>query len=202
MSRFIRVVATTTLAALVALQSPNAFVEEARVALDNQRVLVLKTSSTALARHPAAVIVPLAEGAGLGDAYWSGDAARDRSRCPDCPIAIVEPKPREGPPTTLAVEKPRKSAFSGITFKPLFENDRVTVVRGRMETGAQEGWHTHLADIVIVHLSGGTIEDTAEGQTKTNRWSRGDVEFEARGSSHSARNVGPAVEVVLITLKP
>jgi hypothetical protein len=34
-----------------------------------------------------------------------------------------------------------------------------------------------------------------------NRWKRGDVEFEGQGSSHSARNIGPAVEVVLVVLK-
>jgi hypothetical protein len=35
-----------------------------------------------------------------------------------------------------------------------------------------------------------------------NRWKRGDVEFESLGSSHSARNVGGAVDVVLVALKP
>ena len=38
--------------------------------------------------------------------------------------------------------------------------------------------------------------------TKVNRWKHGDVEFEGRGSSHSARNLGPVVEAVLVTLKP
>jgi len=71
-----------------------------------------------------------------------------------------------------------------------------------MEVGAQEGLHTHASDIVVVHLSGGAIEDTADGQTKVNHWKSGDVEFEARGSSHSARNLGPAVDAVLVTLKP
>ena len=80
--------------------------------------------------------------------------------------------------------------------------DRVTVIRGRMDVGAQEGFHTHASDIVVVHLSGGDIEDTADGKTRVNHWKHGDVEFEARGSSHSARNLGPAVEAVLVTLKP
>jgi hypothetical protein len=35
-----------------------------------------------------------------------------------------------------------------------------------------------------------------------NRWKHGDGEFEAIGSSHSARNVGGAVDVVLVALKP
>ena len=54
----------------------------------------------------------------------------------------------------------------------------------------------------MVHLSGGEIEDTAEGKTVVNRWKPGDVEFESLGSSHSARNVGGAVDVVLVALKP
>jgi hypothetical protein len=39
-----------------------------------------------------------------------------------------------------------------------------------MEVGAHEDFHTHASDIVVVHLSGGAIEDTADGQTKVNRW--------------------------------
>ena len=71
-----------------------------------------------------------------------------------------------------------------------------------MEVGATEGFHTHASDTIVVHLSGGAIEDTADGKTKVNRWKPGDVEFESRGSSHSARNVGAAVDVVLVALKP
>jgi hypothetical protein len=43
----------------------------------------------------------------------------------------------------------------------------VNVIRGRMDVGAQEGFHTHASDIVLVHLSGGTIEDTADGKTRS-----------------------------------
>ena len=89
-----------------------------------------------------------------------------------------------------------------MSFKPLFENDQVTVLRARMDVGAREGFHTHGSDTIVVHLSGGEIEDTANGKTKVNRWKPGDVEFEARGSSHSARNIGQAVDVVLVALKP
>ena len=102
----------------------------------------------------------------------------------------------------LSGTKPGQSPFVGISFRPLFENDQVTVIRGRMEVGAQEAFHTHASDIVLVHLTGGTIEDTADGQTKVNRFKNGDVEFEARGSSHSARNLGPVLEAILVTLKP
>ena len=89
-----------------------------------------------------------------------------------------------------------------MSFKTLFENERVTVIRARMEVGAREGHHTHASDTLVVHLSGGAIEDTANGTTTVNRWKHGDVEFEGRGSSHSARNLGPAVDVVLVALKP
>ena len=89
-----------------------------------------------------------------------------------------------------------------MSFKPIFENDRVSVIRARMEVGAREGFHAHGSDTIVVHLSGGEIEDTADGKTVVNRWTRGDVEFEGIGTSHSARNVGGAVDVVLVALKP
>jgi hypothetical protein len=98
--------------------------------------------------------------------------------------------------------KPGDAPFTGMSFKTLFENDRVTLIRARMDVGAREGYHTHGADTLVVHLSGGDIEDTADGRTVVNHWKHGDVEFEARGSSHSARNVGGAVDVVLVALKP
>jgi hypothetical protein len=89
-----------------------------------------------------------------------------------------------------------------MSFKTIFENDRVTLLRARMEVGAREGFHTHASDTLVVHLSGGDIEDTAAGKTVVNHWKHGDVEFESRGSSHSARNAGGAVDVVLVVLKP
>jgi len=116
-------------------------------------------------------------------------------------IIIVQPRARR-PPSPPAGSKPGDAPFTGMSFKPVFENDRVSVIRARMEVGAQEGFHTHGSDTIVVHLSGGEIEDTADGKTVVNRWKRGDVEFEAFGSSHSARNVGGAVDVVLVALKP
>jgi quercetin dioxygenase-like cupin family protein len=76
------------------------------------------------------------------------------------------------------------------------------VIRARMDVDAREGFHTHATDVLVIHLSGGAIEDTANGTTKVNRWKPGDIEFEARGSSHSARNLGDAIDVVLVTFKP
>ena len=89
-----------------------------------------------------------------------------------------------------------------MSFVPLFENAQVSVLRARMDVDAREGFHTHGSDTLVVHLSGGEIEDTADGKTVVNRWRPGDVEFESLGSSHSARNVGRPVDVILVALKP
>jgi quercetin dioxygenase-like cupin family protein len=183
--------------------------------LENARVRVFRADSAlAVDDHPAAVIVLLEGDAShkAGDAYWSGDPAirRDIAGSAIRSLIIVEPKDAVSPPAVSSTPskvpdegtRPGQSPFIGMSFQQLFENDRVSVIRGRMEVGAQEGFHTHASDIVLVHLSGGAIENTADGQTKVNHWKHGDVEFEARGSSHSARNLGPAVEAVLVTLKP
>jgi quercetin dioxygenase-like cupin family protein len=183
----------------------------AEVVLDNARVTVVRANSVLpVADYPAAVVVVLKDDLShkAGDAYWSGDpAARQGGDGGDLrSIMIVAPKKPAEPAAATTPEagpkKPGPSPFVGISFQPLFENDQVSVVRGRMEVGAQEAAHTHGADIVLIHLTGGAIEDTADGVTKVNRFKNGDVEFEARGSSHSARNVGPALEAILVTLKP
>ena len=181
------------------------------VLLDNARVRVSKASTAAaLVDHPEAVVVALEDGATrkAGEAWWSGDAAAAaKAGAGDPgPVIIVEPKapaPADSPaPSAPAGAGPGPPVFTGMSFVPLFDNERVRVIRGRMDVGAHEGFHTHASDIVVVHLSGGTIEDTAQGRTKVNHWKRGDVEFEAKGSSHSARNLGAAIEAVLVTLKP
>jgi quercetin dioxygenase-like cupin family protein len=165
----------------------------------------VSTAPAVFGRHDA-VFVAIEDDAKrkAGDAYWS-EVPESAGPNEVGTFVIVEPKA----PTSGAAVKPSSAptspgnpVFTGMSFRPLLENDRVNVIRGRMDVGAQEGFHTHASDIVLVHLSGGTIEDTADGQTKVNRWKHGDVEFEARGSSHSARNLGPAVDAVLVTLKP
>ena len=112
------------------------------------------------------------------------------------------PRPAAATAQPPAGAKPGDAPFTGMSFKQVFENDRMTVIRARMEVGAREGVHTHGSDTLVVHLSGGEIEDTADGKTVVNRWKPGDVEFEGLGTSHSARNVGGAVDVVLVSLKP
>jgi quercetin dioxygenase-like cupin family protein len=179
------------------------------VVIDNPSIRVFRTSrAPASAEHPAAVVIPLQDDAvrKAGEAYWTGDASVRSNDGVAGAFIVVEPKsPAPAATPGSAVEKgtkPGEQPFTGLSFTPLFENQRVAVLRARMDVGAREGFHTHARDIIVVHLSGGAVEDTAEGVTKVNHWKRGDVEFEGRGTSHSARNAGARIEVVLVTLKP
>jgi quercetin dioxygenase-like cupin family protein len=178
------------------------------VVLDNPRVRVYRATAGTLTGvdHGPGVVVSVEDspGAEAGTAVWVEDAAaRSRTLLVRDLIVIVQPR-RQGtaPPPPAAGSKPGDVPFTGMSFKPIFENDRVSVIRARMEVGAREGFHTHGSDTIVVHLSGGEIEDTADGKTVVNHWTRGDVEFEGLGTSHSARNVGGAVDVVLVALKP
>jgi quercetin dioxygenase-like cupin family protein len=181
----------------------------ATVALRNARVRAYRTTAGALAgvAHGPGVVVWLEDGPTekAGQALWLEDAATfTAADNPGGPIAIVQPlahvPPREAAPSSGS--KPGDAPFTGMSFVPLFDNARVSVLRARMDVGAREGFHTHASDTVVVHLSGGDIEDTANGKTVVNKWKPGDVEFESRGSSHSARNISHAVDVVLVALKP
>jgi len=181
--------------------------QETRAVIDNARVRVYRTTADAVAgvAHGPAVIVSVDGGAraDLGRAVWVDDAAASsRGAAMRGAIVIVQPRGRAAAPAPPGGSKPGDAPFTGMSFTPLFDNDRVSVIRARMEVGAREGFHTHGSDTIVVHLSGGEIEDTADGKTVVNRWTRGDVEFEGLGSSHSARNVGGAVDVVLVALKP
>ena len=184
----------------------------ATVVLDNPRVRVFRTTDASLTGvdHGPGVVISLDGGAGQtrGTAVWMDNVASQPALAPGGSFIIVQPRRGTAPmvpvpvPLPAPVPKPGETPFTGITFSPLFENDRVRVMRARMDVDAREAFHTHAADTIVVHLSGGEIEDTAAGKTIVNRWTRGDVEFEARGSSHSARNLGKAVDVFLVALKP
>jgi quercetin dioxygenase-like cupin family protein len=190
----------------------------ATVVLDNPHARVFHAAGTlAGVDNGPGVVISLEDGPGgkAGSAVWMENVGSQRqSTFGTGSLIIVQPRRAAAPPVVAppaaappAVAPPRGSApgespFTGMSFRQLFENDRVTVIRARMEVGAREAFHTHGSDTIVVHLSGGSIEDTAGGKTTVNRWKRGDVEFEARGSSHSARNVGQAVDVVLVALKP
>ena len=199
--------ATTTFGVSATIQAEAQAAREAspRVVVDNQRVRVYRATAGSLAGvdHGPAVIVPLEDGPGgsAGDAVWVDDAAAtSRTSTMRGSIVIVQLRPKPAAPAPAVGSKPGDAPFVGMSFNPLFENDRVSVLRARMDVGAREGFHTHSSDTLVVHLSGGEIEDTADGKTVVNRWKPGDVEFEGLGTSHSARNVGGAVDVVLVAL--
>src|SRR6266850_5970924 len=177
----------------------------ATVVLDNPRVRVFRTSDGSLSGvdHGPGVVISLAS----GTAVWMANVASQSQTTVGGSLIVVQPRRAQPslapmPPASSPGSAPGESAFKGMSFNQLFENDQVRVIRARMDVGASEAFHTHGADTLVVHLSGGEIEDTADGKTAVNRWKRGDVEFEGRGSSHSARNVGRAVDVVLVALKP
>jgi len=190
-----------TIVVFVSILSLMAAREAPRVVLDNQRVRVYRTTADSLPaiEHLPAVVVSLDS----ADAVWLNDAAGSSAASTlRGPIVVVQPRGTAAAATPSTGSKPGDAPFTGMSFKPMFENDRVSVIRARMEVGAREGYHTHGSDTIVVHLSGGEIEDTADGKTIVNRWKPGDVEFEGFGTSHSARNVGGAVDVVLVALKP
>jgi quercetin dioxygenase-like cupin family protein len=177
------------------------------VVVENSRIRAYRTTAGVLVgvQHGPGVVVWLSDSpSGKAErAVWLDDAALPPGDgAGSGPIVIVQTLPSKGSPSTPAGSKPGDAPFTGMSFVPLFENQRVSVLRARMERDAREGFHTHGSDTVVVHLSGGEIEDTADGKTAVNRWRPGDVEFEALGSSHSARNVGGPVDVVLVVLKP
>ena len=200
-------IVVASLAPLTALDRPHdglqANAAASRAVIDNPRVRVYRTTAGSMAGvdHGPGVVVSLDE-ASLGSAVWLEDAAvLPADAALRGAIVVVQPRGRR-PPAPPTGSRPGDAPFTGMSFTPVFENDRVSVIRARMEVGAKEGFHTHGSDTLVVHLSGGEIEDTADGKTVVNRWKRGDVELEAFGSSHSARNVGGAVDVVLVALKP
>jgi quercetin dioxygenase-like cupin family protein len=180
----------------------------AAVVLDNPHARVFRTTDGSLAgvdRGPG-VVISLDDGPGAkaGNAVWMDDVAGQAHATFRGSLIIVQPRRAAAPPVVAPApgSAPGDAPFTGMSFTEVFENDRMTVMRARMEVGAREGFHTHGSDTIVVHLSGGQIEDTANGKTTINRWKHGDVEFEGLGSSHSARNVGKAVDVVLVVLKP
>jgi hypothetical protein len=179
---------------------------QSSVVMDNARVRVYRTEAASLTGvdHGPGVIIWIDENAGDSHAraVWRDDVV-DRAGLAPGSIVIVQPKKSAGRPAVPAGgSKPGSAPFVGMSFVPLFENGLVSVLSARMDVDAREGFHTHGSDTLVVHLSGGEIEDTADGKTVVNRWKRGDVEFEALGSSHSARNVGRPVDVILVALKP
>jgi quercetin dioxygenase-like cupin family protein len=181
---------------------------QAAIALQNARVRIYRTVAGEVGGigHGPGVVVWLRDGPSgkAGRAIWLDDVAALPPRGVDhTPTVIVQLLTSASPDasTPQTGSKPGDAPFTGMSFNSLFENAHVSVLRARMDVDAREGFHTHASDTIVVHLSGGQIEDTAEGRTIVNRWKPGDVEFEARGSSHSARNLSHPIDVVLVALK-
>lgn len=179
------------------------------VALENASVRAYRTMADALTRvpHGPGVVVWLETSLPDKDVrvLWMDDvAAPPVLGALSGPVVVVQPLRRAaaGAPQTPSEPRSANAEFTGMSFVPVFENARVSVRRAHMDVDAREGFHTHGDDIVVVHVSGGEIEDTSNGKTVVNRWKPGDVEFEARGSSHSAQNVGQPISVVLVEVKP
>ena len=179
--------------------------EQSHVVMDNARVRVYRADARSLAgvEHGPGVVIAIQDpGDPSARAVWREDVADAKGLAPG-PLVIVQPRKNAPKPAApRAGSAPGSAPFVGMSFVPVFENPQVSVLRARMDVDAREGFHTHGSDTLVVHLSGGEIEDTADGKTVVNRWKPGDVEFESLGSSHSARNVGRAVDVILVALKP
>ncbi len=204
-----RIFATVAVFAALPLQSaaPGPRAGQATVIMDNARVRVYRAGASSMAgieRGPGVVIWIQEQAADeRARAVWRDDVTDATKGLAGGPLVIVQPRnaaPKSAPPK--AGSSPGSAPFVGMSFVPLFENAQVSVLRARMDVDAREGFHTHGSDTLVVHLSGGEIEDTADGKTVVNRWRPGDVEFESLGSSHSARNVGRPVDVILVALKP
>ena len=126
-------VVATTMVAATGTQSSTG--DRALVVLDNARARVFKTRGASLAGvdHRAGVVIELENSAAgrVGDARWARDAAAQTERhgAGPGPLIIVEPKdvaaaaapPAEG-------SKPGEAVFSGMSFKTMFENEKVTAI--------------------------------------------------------------------------
>ncbi len=190
-----------TVMALVGLGFAATEAQETEVLLDNAWVRITRTDRTAgtNADAPSAVAVAMENSQDwrVGDAFWLKEASGTEIG----DFIILEPK-LDGPEVEIeGGSAPGEAEFVGLSFRELFADDHVEVLRARMEVDAREGFHTHGSHTIVVHLSGGSIEDTAAGVTTVHEWQRGDVEWEGKGSSHEARNLAGPVEVVLVVLK-
>ena len=174
---------------------------QVEVVLDNEWIRITRLDRPVGVNReaPSAVAVALENSQEwrAGDAFWLTEASGTEIG----DFIILEPK-LDGPDVEIeSGSAPGEAEFVGLSFDSLFKDDHVEVLRARMDVDAREGFHTHGSHTVVVHLSGGSIEDTADGVTKVNEWRPGDVEWEGKGSSHEARNLGDPVDVVLVVLQ-
>jgi quercetin dioxygenase-like cupin family protein len=85
----------------------------------------------------------------------------------------------------------------------ILENDRVWVEEVTFAPGDEEPQHTHSADIVVVVITGGSIESIApDGKVTREGGKPGDVFFFPKGSTHRAKNTsGDRAVLRVIVLK-
>jgi len=208
LENFVRVIAALAAVASLAVTPSAQRSGGAAPVLNNASVRAYRTTAGRLAgvAHAPGVVIWLTDGPSgkASRAIWADDAALTPAEgAGSGAMVIVQPLQRSSTSSSPPEgSKPGEAVFTGMSFVPVFDNARVSVLRARMEVDAREGFHTHGSDTIVVHLTGGEIEDTANGKTVVNRWKPGDVEFEAQGSSHSARNIGHAIDVFLVVLKP
>ena len=133
----------------------------ATVVLDNPHARVFRTSDGSLAGvdDGPGVVISLDDGPGAkaGTAVWMDNVASRTHSLLSGSLIIVQPRRPAAPPLVAppAGSAPGEASFTGMSFTPVFENDRVRVIRARMDVGAREGFHTHGSDTIVVHLSGG-----------------------------------------------
>jgi quercetin dioxygenase-like cupin family protein len=109
---------------------------------------------------------------------------------------------------TIELLNPSASAFQDSAppneagRAPVFENDRVRAYRLSLAPGEVIGTHTHPFPGVVVTLTAGEIEVTADGKSVRHPVKENDVSWRAGGVTHSIRNVGKTTfEAVDIELK-
>lgn len=87
-------------------------------------------------------------------------------------------------------------------LKPVLENDRVRVYRDSLAPGDAIPTHTHPVAGLVVTITAAEIEVTANGKAVRHPVKADDVSWQAAGTTHSIKNVGPTrLEAVNIELK-
>src|SRR5205823_2556378 len=129
---------------------PQAHAQSA-VVLDHARVRVVRPTGASIPEldHRPGVIIRL----DTGEASWADDVSRAaeslaqqaQSSTPSEAaqtfgrgVVIVEPKGAATAPPSPSATQPGGAQFTGMSFKSIFENDKVRVIRARMEVDARE----------------------------------------------------------------
>src|SRR5262245_50777101 len=125
-------------------------VPAATVVLDKPQVRVYRTTDHTMTgvEHGPAVVISLDNRPGStdGNAVWMDDVLAQGFTLAGGSLVVVQPRrPTTSPvpiPALPAAQTPGGAGFTGMSFKQLFENDMVRVMRARMEVDAREAFHT------------------------------------------------------------